>query len=312
MRKFINKVLCLFCIFSALLAILTGFFSWSYKYNHYNLEGYGQKEKLLLDVQSPRIIFQGGSNVSFGINSEAVEDSIHIHTLNIALHAGMGMRLMLSEVLDYCREGDILVLSPEYEHFFGWAYGFPETKALLALLYPKVVTYYNIRQIFDAAKGIPDAFQMLRSGLMFTIEDIVLRSYDSDRYKSRFFNSHGDLTSHFSITSSAEIEVLRLCEKFDEEYFYEFCEAIDTLKHRGVNVLIIPPTVYDKVYEVEKDNMRFVADRLRMAGHPFEYGQELSIYDREDLYDTQYHLNKAGNEKRTKLIIDMLRTKLSL
>lgn len=313
MRKFIIRALCFFSIFIALFVIVAGSFSWSYKYNHNFLEGYAQKEELLSEVQSPRIIFQGGSNVTYGINSEAVEDSIHIHTLNAALHVGLGMRLMLYMVFDYCREGDILVLSPEFEHFYGWAYGNSETKAVLAMLYPKVAKHYNVRQIIDATKGIPDALQIMRSELLISIEDIFLRSYDSDRFKSRFFNSHGDLVYDRSNSSDTdEIQIVPFREKFDEEYFDEFCETIDTLRNRGVNVLIIPPSVYDKTFEVEKDNMHFIADRLQMAGHPFEYDLELSVYERADMYETQHHLNKAGSEKRMKLIVDMLRNKLSI
>ena len=280
------------------------------KDTHTFLEGYEQKEKLLLEVPQPRIIFQGGSNVAYGILSEAVEDSIHIHTLNIALHAGLGMRLMLSMASEYCREGDVLVLSPEYEHFFGWAYGNNETMAMLIMLYPKIAKHYNFRQMINAANGIPEAFQILRNEFCFAIKAIIGKSYDYNRYKSQFFNSHGDDVFHMSqAQNSCKIVVTPFKEKFDEEYFDEFCATIDTLKNRGVNVLIIPPTVYDKVYEVEKDNMHFIADKLREAGHPFEFNQELSIYEIADMYNTQHHVNKTGAKKRMKLIIEFLRNK---
>ncbi|MDE6694041.1 MAG: hypothetical protein K2K05_11720 [Muribaculaceae bacterium] len=312
MRKFIIKTICISSIFVIFFVMIARIYSWCAKYNHFPfIEAYEQKEKLLLEVPQPRIIFQGGSNVTYGILSEEVEDSIQIHTANIAVQAGLGLRLMLSLVSENCREGDVLVLSPEYQHFYGWAYGKEETLAILTMSHPNIAKHYNSKQIMTAVKGIPDAFQILRNEFCYAIKDIVGGSSDNKRYKTQVHNSHGDDVFHMSnVLDSHEIEIIPFQEKFDEEYFNEFCATVDTLKNRGVNVLIFPPTVYDKVYKIEKDKMQFVADRLRKAGHPFEYDQNLSIYDIADMYDTQNHLNKTGTEKRTHLTIEFLRNKL--
>lgn len=55
--------------------------------------------------------------------------------------------------------------------------------------------------------------------------------------------------------------------------------------------------------------MNYVAERLQNAGHPFEFGQEQSIYERDDMFDSPYHLNKSGIDKRMELIIGLLRNK---
>lgn len=310
MRKFILKSLYFSLIFLILWVTIACIFSWAGKYTHTFLDGYGQKERLLSEVQQPRIIFQGGSNVTFGIDSKAAEDSMHMNTLNIALQAGIGMRLMLSEVSDFCSEGDILVLSPEYQHFYGWANGRSETIAILTLLYPKIIKYFNINQIINATKGMPVAFQVMRNALTHILDNFISNSNDLYSYTSQSFNSYGDEVKHWTYNQDGlELWKEEIPDTFDEEYFDEFCETIDSLEARGITVLIIPPSVYSKFYEEEKEKMNYVAERLQNAGHPFEFGQEQSIYERDDMFDSPYHLNKSGIDKRMELIIGLLRNK---
>lgn len=309
MKKFLLRALGFSCILITLFMIIACIFSWAAKSSHAFLDRYGEKEKMLSEVESPRIIFQGGSNVSLGINSEAVEDSIKMRTLNIALEVGLGMRLMLSEVSAHCRKGDILVLSPEYDHFYGGGYGRKSTTAILTLLHPTVIKYFNVRQIFGVAKGIPIAFDALGNTLVQKISDTMGDSNDHYSYTSLSFNAYGDEVAHWADSlTNYELEDYRISGTFDEKYFEEFCETISNLETRGIDVRIIPPAIYTKFYDESKEKMDYVAERLQKAGHPFEYDQVLSIYDREDMFDTPYHLAKSGIDKRMKLIIDMLQS----
>lgn len=318
MKRFIFRSLAFSCIVFILLTIIVGICSWNYKRLHPFLEGYGLKEKLLADVSSPRVIFQGGSNISFGINSKAVEDSLRMKTINVALHMGLGLRLMLSEVLDYCREGDILVLSPEYEHFYGGAYGSSETIAMIASLYPGVTKYFNTKQFLCAAAGFPYEFQKMKDQFAQSLDHTINHQTNDPQnipqnnlycYSSLSFNSYGDEERHWSYPNDCfEINIEHIPGTFDEEYFEEFCKTIDTFEARGVNVILIPPAAYTGFYEEEKEKMHYVAERLQMVGHPFEYEQELSIFDKSDMFDSSYHLAKSGIDKRMELIIDVLQS----
>lgn len=309
MRNFIIKTLCFSCIFLALFLIIAGLFSWGTKYSHIFLNCYGMKERLLSEAAPPRIVFQGGSNVTYGINSEAVEDSMQTRTLNVAFQFHLGMRLMLSEVSDYCCKGDILVLSPEYEHFYGWGYGDNGTLAKMVLLYPNIIKHYNVNQIFSAAKGIPYAFRFMGNIIAQTIDDKMDHSNGQNVSNTLSFNSYGDEVSHWAAPEyNYYIDGYELSGSFDEAFFEEFCETINNLKTRGIDVRIIPPSLYRKYYEEQKDKMQYVVERLQRAGLPFEFEQELCLYEREDMFDSPYHLRKSGIDKRMKFIIDMLRT----
>lgn len=59
------------------------------------LQAYNKKCQLLEDTPSPRIIFVGGSNLAFGLDSQRIKDSLNINVINYGLHAGIGLKYMM-------------------------------------------------------------------------------------------------------------------------------------------------------------------------------------------------------------------------
>ena len=53
-----------------------------------------KKDELLQRVKSPRMIFVGGSNLSFGLNSQIIKNELNINPINTAVHAAIGVRYM--------------------------------------------------------------------------------------------------------------------------------------------------------------------------------------------------------------------------
>ena len=98
------------------------------------LQAYNKKCQLLEDTPSPRIIFVGGSNLAFGLDSQRIKDSLNINVINYGLHAGIGLKYMIDDISTYARKGDIIVFAPEYEHFYTIAYG--ESVTLTPLMAP--------------------------------------------------------------------------------------------------------------------------------------------------------------------------------
>ncbi len=72
--------------------------------------------ELLEKTPSPRIILIGGSNVSFGLDAELMQQTLGIPVINDGLHAGLGVA-PLRELEDYIRAGDVIIISLEYSMF---------------------------------------------------------------------------------------------------------------------------------------------------------------------------------------------------
>src|SRR5438132_3489886 len=75
------------------------------------------KQNLLSCQLSPRIVFVGGSNVAFGVDSSEVRRRLGYHPVNMGLHIELGLNFMLKEAKSLLRAADVVVLSPEYELF---------------------------------------------------------------------------------------------------------------------------------------------------------------------------------------------------
>jgi len=60
----------------------------------------------------------------YSFNSKMILDSLNINPINKGVNAGIGLIYMMDEILPYIKEGDIIVISPEYDQFYGnFAYG---------------------------------------------------------------------------------------------------------------------------------------------------------------------------------------------
>lgn len=75
------------------------------------------KHERLDSLKGPRIIFVGGSNLTFGIDSKDLEKELGSPTVNMGLQAGLGLDFILTDVESKISSNDLIVLSLEHEHF---------------------------------------------------------------------------------------------------------------------------------------------------------------------------------------------------
>src|SRR5687768_14997237 len=78
-----------------------------------------EKDRLIRKTPSPKIILVGGSNLAFGIDSKMMQDSLRMPVVNMGLYAKLGLKYMLAQVQPYIGPGDVVVVVPEYDQFYG-------------------------------------------------------------------------------------------------------------------------------------------------------------------------------------------------
>ena len=81
------------------------------------LAGNLDKHSLASMTNPPRIVFIGGSNLTFGLNSERIHTEFGYPVVNMALSGMTGTDFMLNEGREVLKKGDIAVLSLEYDMF---------------------------------------------------------------------------------------------------------------------------------------------------------------------------------------------------
>src|SRR5690242_8741821 len=138
MNIFIKKSILMFLLLTLSLGIINLVIPDSGK-SYISIINY--KESLLKETPSPRMIFIGGSSMAFSLDSEMVERETGYHVINTAVHIGLGLDFMLNQVRPYLREGDVVVLVPEYELYY--PFNDRETLILMLSVYPKGFFYLN-------------------------------------------------------------------------------------------------------------------------------------------------------------------------
>lgn len=150
MKKFLLKIF----IFSFILLSVCVFIivSLPYDRNNYICE-YSHKVELLEKTLQPRVVFIGGSNVAFGLDSKTISDSLNINVINFGLHGGIGARFITEDCYNLVKDGDIVVFQIEYENLYDGGYGSGEALSYLMFannwrnffhLYPKQYIYIYI------------------------------------------------------------------------------------------------------------------------------------------------------------------------
>ncbi len=193
---------------------------------------YNKKCYLLDNTPSPRIVFVGGSNLAFGLDSKRIEDSFNLPVLNYGLHAGIGLKFMVDDVEQYVRKGDIVIFVPEYEHFYGTACGEPQTLApLIAYSNWAKCDLLNGHQILQVLLGIPSV-----------IRESAMQGYSKKGYKASGFNEYGDEVLHWTLPSSF-ISSQPIKGEFDESFGLYFVRQLYEIEKKGCKVIIIPPVI---------------------------------------------------------------------
>ena len=79
---------------------------------------YTDKLQILKNTESPKIVFIGGSNLAYGIDSEKISEELNINVVNMGVNAGFGLKFIIDSTYNLLNKNDILILIPEYQHFF--------------------------------------------------------------------------------------------------------------------------------------------------------------------------------------------------
>lgn len=297
MKKFLIKVLLFVSI--AITFILVGILLPTTPRASKSLLMAGISKNLLLrNTKAPRVIFVGGSNLSFGLNSQMIKDSLHLNPINTAIHAAIGIKFMLDNMLDHVQKGDIVVIAPEYDHFYrNLDAGSEELMRTIFDVDLRNIRYLNIFQITEIASYLPK-YSLTKFNLME-----YLNLEEGDIYSVDSFNQYGDTYTHRN----------RKCEKFSPHpqisgnFNYElidFFEEVDlAVKKKGGTLVVTFPSFQEtsfnnsreKIIRIERELLN---SNLKIIGTAERYKMPDSL-----MFNTPYHLSGRGADYRTGMMI---------
>ncbi len=281
------------------------------------------KDSLIVNTPSPRIIFAGASNLAFGLDSKMIEKEFGIPVINMGLHGNFGLSFILNNVKANIRKGDIIILSIEYyldELYY-------KDVDYIAHIYPKAEDYidrdgdyYSQKAkyyVSEAQAGKQKYFNQFFDKVLKIKEAKVfvsdkLHSYDTLIYSRKAFNSNGDVVSHLGRKYPDDLRGRTPIEAKDySASIKKLNDFAQYAREHGAKVYFTyasyPKSEFDKNLPSIKEFEKQLIDDMEID--IITTPEEMAFSD-ELFFDTVYHLNEAGRKLRTEKLIEKMRQSL--
>jgi hypothetical protein len=262
------------------------------------------KNKLLENTPSPRIIFIGGSNLSFGLNSQMIKDSLQLNPINTGIHAGIGLKYMLSNTENYIIKNDIIVVSPEYQQFYSdVANGEVELLSTIVDVSPNSFKLLDYKQYYTLIQKIPAYLKTKWSGLINKSgKDTIIGIYDR-----KAINSFGDIYVHWKFAKEKVTPFGKIEGKLNDDAFKSLNKFRDCVNSRKARLFITFPCYQDLSFKNQEIQIKEVERNLNKYRFILLSNPERYIIPDSLIYNTPYHLTKKGVDLRTSLLIEDLK-----
>jgi len=273
--------------------------------------GLKQIDMLLATVESPRIIFVGGSSVNTGLNGQIIKDSLGLNPINAGLHAGLGLKYMLDNTYQYVKKGDIVVVAPEYLHFqltYNWVS--EELFEVFMKLDRSKISLLSFKQMKNS---LPHINKLIRNSL----EDIISTSVDKGNiYRGEKlmnlsvkmkFNEYGDFYGLWDLDYQNFLPYELDINFYNSEVMGNLKKFEKKIQKKGAMLYVLYPPYENESFDIGLETVKKIEHEytrygFSLLGTPEKYRMDSSL-----MSDTPYHPNGTGVVIRTKLIIEDLK-----
>ncbi len=260
------------------------------------------KNTLLRNTHKPRIIFLGGSNLSFGLDSKTVKDSLKLHPINTGIHASLGLKFMLSNYLNYMKKGDVVVLVPEYHQYIDdFAYG-ADGEELARMVFDvdlQNLFLLNSKQIIYVCTKLPE---LIKSKLSFR----NYFGYDFDFIYSKYvYNSFGDVAAKFLTKKqlvSPDISFNK--SPINHKIIQDIVDFEKVLMKNGCKLFVSFPGYQETSFNNSSTKIKQIYSLLKLKQIKLLGTPEIFKMNDSFILNSTYHLNTFGVKQRTQLLIN--------
>ena len=260
-----------------------------------------KKDSLLKNIESPRIIFIGGSNITLGLNSQLVKDSLHLNPINTGIIAPIGLKYMLRSSIEFIREGDVVIVIPEYHQFHGSLADGGEL--LLSLLFEVSYKFNSVdmQQYLKLSILTP---KYIASKLSFWNDFKSDESVENSLMGLQSYNIYGDVSKHWDMPKPTTFEKYDMEGDLNMEAFEILTDFKTEIENKKAHLFISYPCYSESSFNESLSQINNIEKELKelqieILGTPMRYKFNDSL-----IFDTAYHLTYDGVEQRTRLLIE--------
>ncbi|MGH9550903.1 MAG: hypothetical protein ACRD3W_16095, partial [Terriglobales bacterium] len=278
------------------------------------------KHRALDRAKSPKIVFVGGSNLAFGLDSARVRREFNEDVVNMGVSVKLGLQYQLEEIKDAVRCGDTIVICPEYDLLSEDPYTNNYLVAAPQVLPRSLV--WVAREYLTTPGGwaelganlgqlLPSKWSSWRGVLLAQLGDRkpkpsfkdLINPGEIEAISRSHFTREGDLIGHLSLPSYAAnwlgpIRKLNPATATALNRFAAFAQS------RGATVVLIPPPIARTAYDFNRKTIDASYSTLRDQLHfPVLSEPQHYVFDNSLFFNTMWHLQGPGREERTTLIL---------
>ncbi len=279
------------------------------------LGAFQNKYDNLYKAEGKKLVFIGGSSLPFGLDSALLEDDLggEYTVINYGLYATLGTKFMLDTSLDAIGEGDIVVIAPELSL---------QTYSL----------YFNPEAVLEATDGFSpmlsgvtasDKLSLFYRNFVFAFDKLgyALRGETlspSGIYAKSSLNARGDMAiwrENNIMNGGYDANMtVTLDETLLNDEFINYINAyVANASARGASIYFsFAPTNVAALRTSENARAEFENALAEMLDCELLLPIEKAIVDKRYCYDTNFHLNSAGQTYFTRVLSLALKEKLSL
>lgn len=279
---------------------------------------YGIKDKhaLLEKTPGPRIIFVGGSNLAFGLDSKMVQDTFHMPVVNMGVHAGLGMRFIVEDVKPFLHKGDIVVLVPEYDHFYdrypALFYGQDELLTMVLDVVPDEIGHLSLKQWSHAYQGLPVYIGSKYFNFFKYLTKDKTYKGTKQAYRRDAFNEYGDITVHLDMQGTEIPPLERREDELNPDVIPYFNAFYDSCLQQDIQVLMVMTSFQAAACDTSAAKIDMLEEafanelKIPMLAEPRRY-----CLPNDWFWDSHEHLTRRGRNERTHMLIEDLRRQLN-
>ena len=247
------------------------------------------KHERLASLTDRKVVLVGGSNLSFGMESDIIERETACPTVNMGMNGYFGARYMLNEVKPDLRSGDIVVLAFEWDNYGKSVDGTGKDLLAIAKTNPSALAYFTPHQMGAAALEIPYIAQVKILRVMGQSFQGDLNGHDGVVWDWEFEQGL-DLT-----TTGIDLEIISLIKDF-----------VRVMRERDVTVLMSYTPTMRQYYQLQSGPIN-EAHRLLTSGPDAVEAPrppEDFVFDSSYFFDTVYHLKTTSRVERSQMVAD--------
>jgi len=273
------------------------------------------KHELLRKSQSPKLIFIGASNISFGLDSEKISKAFNMDVINMGIHAGFGIKYIANDIKDYISSRDIIIIVPEYDYFYknknDIANGRQELLYLMFDIYPEGRKHIQQDQWLHLLGYIPKyATDKLSFFLRYQHRSSSV-NINNNRplvgiYDRAAFNKYGDAVAHWGLPNEKFSPYDKSKDEINHDIIQFLNQYNDEVADKGARLYFIYPCFQAESFENKSHSIKLLENELNQLNFPILSTPERYKFPDDYFFNTPYHLNKNGVDVRTRMIIEDL------